>query len=498
MELQFQKREIPCIRNLLTQVKNLEQTQELRIPEGQPAAARVLSAWGQILMRGKDWNRDNVQLSGGVLVWVLYESEEDGRIRQLESWIPFRMEWDLPEEGQNGQVRFQPLLRFADARLISAGKLLLRVGIAVQAECWGSCREETSLPGEIPEPVELLHQAWPVRLPREAGEKPFELEDTLTLPASAPPVDRIVYCRLVPVVTDQKVLGSKLVFRGSGGLHVLYLCEDGSLHHWDFDLPFSQYAELEEVYSADAQADVQVAVTRLELEPDGEGNLLLKTGLTGQYLVDDRQTLELVEDAYEPHREVTLQQEELRIPVMLDTHQERISGEQDLPIQADTVVDVSFLPDFPRMSRENDRVALEQPGQLQLLYYDREGKLQSASQRWQGTGAMQADETARLTAVPQMPQVQLQPGGDNMMVRGEVPVQVASAAGQGLSMVTGITLGEKQEPDPMRPSLILRRAGKDRLWDMARENSSTVERIRSANGLSGEPEPGRMLLIPVI
>ena len=64
-------------------------------------------------------------------------------------------------------------------------------------------------------------------------------------------------------------------------------------------------------------------------------------------------------------------------------------------------------------------------------------------------------------------------------------------------MVTGLTLGEVQEPDPGRPSLILYRAGKTRLWDIAKQNGSTVEAIRKANGIAEEPEPGRMLLIPV-
>ena len=498
MELQFQKREIPCLRNLLTQVQNLEQTQELRIPEGQPAAARVLSSWGQILMRSKDWNRDSVQFSGGVQVWVLYEPEEGAGVQRLESWIPFRMEWDLPEEGQNGRMRLLPVLRFVDARLISAGKILIRVGIAAQVECWTVCRETVSLPGEPSDMVQILCSSWPVRLPREAGEKIFDLEDALTMPTSAPRVDRIIYCRMDPVVTDQKVLGSKLVFRGSGMLHVLYLCEDGLLHNWDFELPFSQYAELDTSYSQEAQADVQMVVTHLELEPDEEGKLLLKAGLTGQYLVDERETLEMVEDAYEPNRELSIRREELDLPILLDTRREVILADQTLPAEAERVSDAVFFPDFPRQHREGDNITLEQTGMLQMLYYDREGRLQSAAQRWQGTTLVRADESARVTAVPQPSQLHIQPGAGIVDIRGEVPVLVTTSAGRGLPMVSGIELGEKKEPDPMRPSLILRRAGTDRLWDIARENGSTMEMIRSANALTGEPEPGAMLLIPVL
>jgi len=64
-------------------------------------------------------------------------------------------------------------------------------------------------------------------------------------------------------------------------------------------------------------------------------------------------------------------------------------------------------------------------------------------------------------------------------------------------MVTGLALGEEKKPDPARPSLILRRAGGQRLWDIAKSTGSTVSGIRKANGLEQEPEEGRILLIPV-
>ena len=78
-----------------------------------------------------------------------------------------------------------------------------------------------------------------------------------------------------------------------------------------------------------------------------------------------------------------------------------------------------------------------------------------------------------------------------------MPVDMVVTAEQTLPMVTEITPGQQRVPDPSRPSLILRRAGDKRLWDIARENGSTVEAIRKANGLQGEPIPDQMLLIPV-
>lgn len=498
MKLQFQKKEVPCLQSALAQVQNLEQTQEVRIPEGAAGVQRVLGAWGQVILRSKEWQADSVRLSGGVLAWVLYEPEESGGLQCLESWIPFRMDWDLPGDTPEGCVRLRPLLRYVDARSVSAGKVMIRAGIGVLAECWCPHTAQVSLPQEDTGDVELLRSKWPVRLPKEAGEKAFELEEELSFPSSAPQPEKIVYFRMEPTVSDRKVLGNKLVFRGNGNLHILYLCEDGQLCSWDFELPFSQYTDLETGHSSDAQGDILMAVTRLELESNGEGKLYLKAGLTGQYLVDDREMLETVEDAYSPHRELEVRQETLELPVLLDSRRENIYGEQTIPAGADILADAVFLPDFPRQSREGDSVTLEQPGMVQVLYYDSEGRIQSASQRWEGSLRVPADQGTVLSALPMGTQPQVIPGPDSMTVRAEVPVQIVSTAGQGMPMVTELEMGERINPDPGRPSLILRRAENRRLWDIARSSGSTVAAIREANGLTGEPEPNRMLLIPVV
>lgn len=84
-----------------------------------------------------------------------------------------------------------------------------------------------------------------------------------------------------------------------------------------------------------------------------------------------------------------------------------------------------------------------------------------------------------------------------MELTGETKCLVTVFATQGIPMVTDLELGEIQEPNPDRPALVLCRPGKKNLWQLAKENGSTVEAIRRANHLEGEAEPNQMLLIPI-
>ncbi len=498
MELQFKKTACSCLSPALQEVQNQELTQEIKLPDGMPDIGRVLNAWGQVILRSKEWRGDSISLSGGMMVWVLYAPEDGTGPRCMEGWIPFQMRWALPDGSREGEIRIHGLTRFVDARSTSARKMMVRAGVAVMAEALSPMEAQVFIPADVPKDVELLKSRYPLRLPKEAGEKTFLLDEDLTLPGSAPQPEKLLSFTLQPEVTDKKVLANKVVFRGNGNLRLLYLSGEGQVHSWDFELPFSQFQELKNSYSGDAHADVALMPTSLELELDGEGHLRLKCGLVGQYVIDDQEVLEIVEDAYSPNRELNIQMENLALPALLETRRENIYGEQTIPVDTDLAVDLRFYPDFPRQRRQENGVELELPGQVQMLYYGEDRSLQSANARWEGRLPLDADQNSQITALPSaVPEPQLSNGSGSVTARFQQPLNIFSTSAQGIPMVTGLELGEQREPDAQRPSLILRRAGDMGLWDMAKASGSTVDAIRRANQLQEEPVPGQMLLIPV-
>lgn len=497
MEVKFDKSSVSCLSAAVREIQNSEQTQELKLPDGMPDIGRVLGAWGQVILRGKEWDRDSIGFSGGMMVWVLYAPEDGSAERCIDSWIPFQMKWALPEDAPEGDIRIFCLPRFVDGRSVSPRKIMVRCGIGALAEAYVPESVQVASPETVPEGVELLRRTYPVRLRKEAGEKSFLMDEELSLPESAPKPEKLVYYRLNPRIADKKVLSDKLVFRGSGNLHLLYRSDAGQLHSWDFELPFSQYAELKGEHGADAQGDVLLSPTSLELELEPDGRLRFKGALVGQYLITDKQLVELVEDAYSPGRELELEREEMELPAVLENRRENIYGEQTIPAEADVTADMSFLPDFPRQRRTENGMNLEIPGLFQVLYYGEDGALHGATARWEGQQALPADENSRITAVPVPGEPQAVAGNGQILVKAEMPMELTATTRQEIPMVTGFQLGEARQPDPNRPTLILRRAGENGLWDMAKAAGSTMEAIRRANGLKEEPVPGQMLLIPV-
>lgn len=497
MDMTFERKTISCLDTALQQVQNGEQTLELKLAEGMPDVGQILTAWGQCVLRSKEWREDQVQFSGGMMVWVLYAPEDGSEAQCVQGWIPFQMRWELPENTPEGTVRLRCLTRFVDGRSTSPRKILVRAGMAVLAEAYVPTELETAEPRERPQNVALLEHTYPVRLMKEAGEKAFQIDQELHLPDSIPDLKQLISWRVSPRITDHRVLADKVVFKGNCNLHVLYRSDAGQFHNWDFELPFSQYADLRGEYGSDARVETALMPTSLELELRENGNLDLRGGMTAQYLITDQQPMTLVEDAYSPEWDLTVKQEMLMPPAVLENRRESIRAEQTVSVPANLTADIQFLPDFPRQRRTENDIELEYPGQFQLLYYGEEGQLQGTTSRWEGNGSLSADENSRINAVPVGAEAQAVTGNGNILAKAEIPVELTTITRQPISMVTGVELGQQKKQDPNRPSLILRRAGHSSLWDIAKAAGSTVEAIRRANGLTGEPNPEQMLLIPV-
>ena len=498
MELQFQKVSLSCLEPAMQEVLNGEQTQEIKLPEAMPDIGRVIAAWGQPILRSKEWRMDTVAFSGGMMVWVLYAPEDGSGERCIDGWIPFQMTWDLPDNLPEGSVRLNLMPRFVDARSVSPRKLMVRAGMAVMAEAMVPKQLALYTPEKVPENVQLLSRRYPVRLPMEAGEKAFVMEEDLVLPTSAPQPEQIVYHTLRPKNGDIKVTANKIVFRGTGEVHVLYRDREGKLAGWNFSVPFSQYAELRGEYSPDALADMVVSPTSMELSLDENGQLHLKAGLVGQYIITDKQILDMIQDAYSTDRDLETVQEPLPAPAVLENRRENLYGEQTIPGDAERIVDARLLTEFPRQRRTESGVELELPGTFQVLYYGEDGILRSGTGRFEGKQTIPADENSQILVMPlgsEDPQTIT--GNGSILLKGEVPMELTTTSDRGIPMVRGLELGDVRQPDPARPSLILRRAGTGGLWDIAKGTNSTMDAIRRANNLENEPSPGQMLLIPI-
>ena len=495
MEIQFQKTVVPYLQTLTHQLQTQEQTQQVRLSDAMPDVGKVVASWGQVLLRGKEWRSDSVCVTGGVKAWTLYAPEDGSQPRCVESWLPFQMKWDMPDAQRDGTVIACPMPVMVEARMLSDRKLMVRANVRIMACAMVSAEAAIHTPADLPQDVQTLRNTYPMRLPVEAGEKAFEMEETVSLPSTEQPMETLLRYTLAPALTESKLVADKLVLRGAARLHMLYMGTDGRLHSWDTELPFSQYTQLDEQYEPGAEAKICFGVTALELEPGEDGALALKAGITAQYVICDQKEVVVAQDMYSPNRSVRLTVEELQLPAVLDEQSQNIRAEvtpERMPLQT---VDAVFLPDPPEVYREDDNVHARLGGTLQLLGINEDGELCCENCHWEDALSFPTGEQTN-THLHLHSMGTPQSTGNGM--RTELQLDALTTTQQPMAVVTGAELGDMTEPDPNRPSLILRRLGDESLWELAKHTGSTVDAIQKLNGLQETPVSDQMLLIPII
>ena len=495
MEIKFQSNKIRSLSCCADRILTQEQTQEVKLSDGMPDIGRVLGAWGRPVIRGKEWHNGSMSVNGGIMASVLYLQEEDPDPRVVQTWIPFQMKWEFPATRHDGYVYAIPTLKSIDARSTSARKLMVRANLSL----WGRAMvpEETEVydAREVPQDVQVLRAEYPTELPVECGEVQVHVEEEVDLAAISPLPEKILRHDFAPFLTEQRVMASRLVFRGKGNLHLVYL-SDGKVFSRDVELNFSQFADLDGEFSQAAAAQTIPLITNLEVE-HSDGKLQLKCDMAAQYMIFDRVMVALTEDAYSNERAVTLQNDQLSLDRLLERKQQPVSMEKSWNLDADRIADVSISHDFP-VCDQADEAALLIPGQITVLYYDMDERLQSSGNRFEEKLPFSSAEDVRLGAVAWQTEpesVMFNPNQAQISWDAVLDGQVFMK--DGLWMVTGMELGDKLPKEEPAPSLILRRYTDARLWDTAKACRSTVGSILQANGLEEEPEKGRMILIPV-
>ena len=481
MEIQWNQSACRYLERQLWDVQNLEQTQEVRLSEGMPDIGSIICAWGQCVLRSKEWRNDTVSVGGGVTVWVLYAPEDGSEPRTVEAWLPFQGKWTLQDSQREGVIRADACLRSVDARMLSAGKIMVRASVGLLTEALEPVEKNLYSPPELPEGVCLLQKTYPTVLPREAGEKQFTLEEQLSTPHGIP--YKILSCHLSPQITEQNVVGSRVVFRGECQVHLVYMNSDGRICTHIAELPIAQYVDLDMDYDKEAIVSVMMAVSSLEPEIREDG-IWMSCGLICQYVIFDQQIITLTQDAYSPWQKITATRQTLKLPMMLDQTERILDVPMSQVPDARQIVNTHICVDHPTMFRQGDMLQGQVTGKTQTLYYDHEDQLAAETEHWTQEWSLPAAEGSHIYAY-------LRPNGP------EVEIKCLTVSGEEMPMISGLQMGEKQEPDPTRPSLILRRMGNGSLWELAKATGSTVEAIEKANQLTDEPEPDRMLLIPI-
>ena len=493
MEILFQTQTIKYLAEKRFDDLHQEQTGEIAIPETLPALGRVVDCFGTVLVRDRtvDSAGGSVIVTGGIQAGVLYVPEGEEGLERLELWLPFTVTKKVQPQPDT-VLHYWGWLRSIDARFVNDRKLLIRADLASELTLLTPTELELQAVETCPRGLVCRTETYPMRLPLCAAEKEVRIADEVLMAEGSPGMDRLLKAQCAVELGARRVVGERAVFEGVLRLRVLGMTEAGELVTWSGSVPFSQYAELDRSPDDDVHPAIQPILNHVEIDTDGQPDslrLLVNVSFTAQLVLWGEVPVTLTQDAYYLEGDFEPVWQTVELSPCLDSLETARSESLELPEDAAEVLDWTLCPD--RLAAAPGQGTARGSLGVNVLYYDGSRKLQNRQLRQELRVERRADPSADWRCALGLA---AEPRKQGRALVLPLTVRERYCQREALRNLSGGTLTPGSRPEG--PSLIVRSVSGD-LWEIARDNGSTVRAIRTANELEEAClARERLLLIP--
>ena len=485
-----------------------EETAETIVPDYCPDIARIIETLGRVYLHSREVRDGRGTVTGSVHVTVLYTPEGEGGIRTLELAMPFTVTGEGRNLPESGVLLARTEVEFLETRMLNPRKVFTHCKLVTRMVC---CQKKplcfaADVEAEERLGIEKRREQQHAVLLTHVAEKDFSFSQQMELSPGREGAAELLAHRAAGTVTEAKIVGSKLLFKGVFTISLLYRTADGRYCASSGELPFSQLMEVDDEAEG-AEPTVLLQLTGAEVQIDGgddEGREIAVTlYLHAAALLRRSQELTLLCDLYSTAYDMAYD----AAPLELTGFSQRFTRRQgarevlEIGVVAESLLALSAACGAVSVSREGENTVLRTGVSVRALYLDEGGAPLVAERCVDVSCQVELPEECRVTAVAVCPEeVQGSLSDRGIEVRFPVEFQVEAETAVKRVCVSAARV-DTESPKELAgaPSLVLRCLGKqETAWDLAKRYNTTIPVILTANQLEAEGDiPGdRLLLIP--
>ncbi len=509
MDIYLNKEKINHVKSVLNTSIASEETMEMIVPDALPDILRIVDADATVFLRSKSTDPGRVTVTGVAAATVIYSGENESGVYKLDLEIPFTAVSSDSEIQPSTRVTADVSVTMADAAMINPRKIIVRVNLMTNVSCFNE--SELSVASGMDEDndaeIELLTDANEIETTTGVKEKTFVISDELSVPSANPPIGEILKYKVNLVPEDTKVVGSKMILRGTAYVSLLYKTpEDNELSRSEFNTEFSQILELDGASGeCDSTFILMLTNAYFDADPSAQNTdgrtIIMEVHAVAQCVLTEKKTMSYISDMYstkyklEPATEDYVFDGRKRLTANSVFH-----GMLETPMNVSHVIAINVHPGPVTMSQQDGGLMLTCPLTVTAMYAGDDGSIQSATHQFEAEANVETDENVQGSATANSGKdVYGVASGGGIELRIPVEFDVMQVTSKPIRTLTGLSYDETDPVDYSKaPSLVVYRAGQgDTLWNLAKKNRSTARLILEANGLEHEADvAGQLLIIP--
>lgn len=489
---------------------------DFNVPDSKPDALRIISETARINLEQKKALTGRLVLNGNLEFRVLYATnEEDNRVQCLKGRIPFEETINMEnlEERDEAEVRSQ--LEDLQVSLINSRKISIKAILHFTAEARELYDEELATDIDTSEPVYTRKETVQNLQLLAQKKDTFRVKEELTVENTRPNIYEMLWEDVNFRQIEIRPVEGRLMIQGEMEVFLLYAGEEeGHGLQW-LTKTFPVQGEVDcQGATEGAICDIRCTPEHFEMtvapDYDGEERVVHIEGILGLDIqIYEEEETDMLVDAYSTAKELTLKKEpgsweklllnsdtRLRLNEKLDRSDDKAKIMQSCYGQATSQID--------QVKQTTGTLEISGNVMLSVLYATAEEDVPFDSMKKKvpftlNVEVPEVNEDCRIFVRCQVNQIELSMNTtDQLEVNLGLSVHTMVLCKPNTDRVSDIEVSDldmrRLQELPGMVGYIVQNG--DSLWEIAKENHTTVEKIQELNQLSGsEIHKGQKLVI---
>lgn len=475
----------------LRRISHCTETTDAIVPDTFPDIRRIVCAYGTAAIKDQTPQNDRIIISGNVKTTVLYEPEEGEAIQKM--LVPVNFAHIIENTGIDVDTKCFVVCEVASVEATAVNSRKINVTITLCFHADGYQKTFSTVTGELDiAGAEQICSTCALTLMDEVQSNTFTLLDDSLMDDAQDVTLLQSSCKFS--IAECRAMTGKVVLKGDAIVTCLVLQPENTIKTIRNTTPFTQILEMEDLDEGqEVLADLSALDTDCRIEPDG----LLSYTITACALFKSirNEDVQCIEDLYIPGKELQFKEESQRITSM---HMQASASEEiseSLQLTSKIAQIVSCNAVFYNISQKPDNSATITM-YVTLLYLDDEQRLFSAQRILSLSLAREMTGEIEGVTCEVQPRISAQ---QEVTLLFQLSIMFSGCSEHNFRHITEAEVCDKKRVADNATLVVKRIDGKKALWDIAKDNDTTVRAIRSANTLDDtiSAVSDTMLLIPI-